>query len=122
MAQESLVGSRRRKRVTREERALQIWQVLIGAAHHRQTITYDMLNELIDMGGTIVLSKPLDLIMQYCRDHDLPPLTVLVVGKHTGVPGPGLTTVTDTDADRERVFGYPWYALPPLEKANFAPA
>ena len=105
--------------MTREERALQIWQVLIGAAHNRQTLTYEMLDRLIEMGGTIVLSNPLDLVAQHCQRNNLPPLTVLVVGKQSGEPGGGYPVEQSVSADRERVYGYPWYALPPRKTADF---
>jgi hypothetical protein len=101
--------------MTRSERALQIWQVLLGLAHNRQTITYEKLAELIDMGNIAVsLIQPLGSLMNYCKTNDLPPLTILVVQKHTGIPGQGLTTVEELNKDREAVFNYEWYKLKPL--------
>jgi hypothetical protein len=36
---------------SRPSRAVQVWQILIGAAHNRQTITYTMLSEIVGFGG-----------------------------------------------------------------------
>lgn len=102
--------------MTRPERALQIWQVLISLAHNRQTITYEKLTDLIGMGNVSVgLTQPLEIIMNYCKENNLPPLTILVVQKHSGQPGQGLTTIEELNADREKVFNYEWYKLKPLQ-------
>ncbi len=105
--------------VTTAEHALQFWQILIALAANRQTITYRLLAERTGMvtpaGQAMTLTVPrvLGRIMTYCATHDLPPLTVLVVNQETGKPGQGLSTTIDHDADRERVYGYPWYLLVP---------
>jgi len=77
-------------------RALQIYQVLIGLAWNRQTITYGELStqQMAGFGQGGILAGPLDCIMQWCDKHNLEPLTVLVVRDDTGVPGVGLTTVS----------------------------
>lgn len=102
--------------MTRPERALQIWQVLISLANNRQTITYEKLSDLIGMGNVAVsLTQPLELLMNYCKGNGLPPLTILVVQKHSGQPGQGLTTIEELNVDREKVFNYEWYKLKPLQ-------
>jgi putative restriction endonuclease len=96
--------------MTRPERATQIWQVLVGAARSRQTLTYSMVADLIGMGaGT--LSQSLDLIMRFCARNQLPPLTILVVNQDTGRPSSGLTTLEELNRDRERVFNHPWLRM-----------
>ena len=101
--------------MNRSERALQIWQVLLGLAYNRQTITYEKLAELIGMGNIAVgLTQPLIQLMNYCKENNLPPLTILVVQKHSGIPGQGLTTIEDLNKDREAVFNYEWYKLKPI--------
>lgn len=97
---------------SRPSRALQIWLILIGAAHNRQIITYGHLTKLFGMKMSVALTQPLGHIMYYCIQNNLPPLTVLVVNKETGRPGDGLLG-TDLDAAREKVFEYPWYDLVP---------
>lgn len=98
---------------TREHRALQVYQILIGCARNRQILTYDILAEMLGFGGAGVFSQTLGHIMFWCLDNDLPPLTVLVVNKGTGSPGPGLGEADDLNSTRERVFAYNWYNLLP---------
>jgi hypothetical protein len=73
-------------------RALQAWQILICAAHHRQTITYGMLSKIVGFKGTGVWADILGHIGEYCRQNRLPALTMLVVSQKTGKP-----SVTETD-------------------------
>lgn len=94
-------------------RALQVWQILIGKAHNRQTITYIDLANMIGYSDAKPLPNILNYIMKYCKQNDLPPLTALVVNKKTGAPGSGLTTLRDLNADREEIFNFDWYALIP---------
>jgi putative restriction endonuclease len=107
---------------TLPSRALQIWQILVGKAHNRQTMTYGQLADLLGFAGAGVLGNHLGVIMFYCEKHDLPPLTVLVVNQESGLPGLGLTSTTDLHADRERVFNYPWYDLYPPTPDEFKAA
>lgn len=76
--------------MTRSERASQIWAVLAWAARHRQSITYGQLGALIG-AHPAGLGQLLEPIQSYCLLHGLPPLTALVVGKETGLPGAGFT-------------------------------
>lgn len=102
----------------RPERALQIWQVLVGAAHNRQILTYEILARLIGMGaGT--LAQTLDIIMRYCQRRQLPPLTAIVVRKDTGLPGTGLTTPQELNREREAVYSHAWYRQVPPQLADF---
>jgi hypothetical protein len=104
--------------MTQHERATQVWQVLANCAHERRSITYELLGETIDMGGAGVFGSILGDIMYWCLQHDKPALTVLVVQKHSGVPGDGLTTIDgDINHEREHVFATPWLTfLPPTAK------
>jgi hypothetical protein len=106
---------------THPTRALQIWQILIGKAHARQTLTYGMLAHLLGFKGAGTLAHPLGHIMFYCRQHNLPPLTVLVVNQTTGVPGDGLLG-TNLHAQRELVFRYNWYSIVPPTPETFSAA
>src|SRR5690349_16166324 len=96
----------------RAQRAAQIWQLLVGAAQHRQVLTYEIVADLIGMGpdgkGAGTLAQTLGLIMEYCHAKGLPPLTVLVVNKISGQPGSGLRTIKEIHSDREKVFAYKW--------------
>jgi hypothetical protein len=95
------------------ERALQVWQILIGKAYNRQTITYIDLAKIIGYTDARPIPNILNHIMCFCDQNNLPPLTALVVNKGTGAPGEGLTTLKNPDSDRERVFNVNWYDLVP---------
>ncbi len=105
--------------MTGAERAQQTWQVLIGAAHNRQTLTYDILEDMTGMFSA-GFGPILDRIAAYCSRKGLPPLTVLVVGKNTGRPGTGYKSPTgDEAADRESVYAERWYRLSPPQVSDF---
>ena len=102
-------------------RAMQIWQVLIAAAHERKTLTYGELANIIGVGKTIATSKMLGPIMKYCKARRLPPLTCLVVQKISGLPGKGLVTVQDLPRQREEVYRTKWYQRPPVQVEDLEP-
>ena len=104
--------------MTRTQRAHQVWQVLICAAHHRQTLTYGQLAARIGLGGAGVLAQFLAVVMKYCDANGLPPLTCLVVNQETGLPGSGLTTLEDLPRDREAVHRHAWFAMAPIQTAD----
>ena len=91
------------------DRAAQAWAVLAWAARHRQTITYQQLGQVTGMftGG---LGRVLEPIQAYCVTHQLPPLTVLVVQKDTGLPGHGFTAAqaVQVASDQAKVFDFDW--------------
>ena len=53
-----------------------------------------------------MLSSFLELGMLYCERNGYPPPTVLAVYRDTGLPGDGLSTSKDPNADCERVFRF----------------
>lgn len=95
------------------ERAIQIYQILIGAAHNRQVLTYPIISKMIGVPQQ-GLAPHLGHLMHYCDREGLPPITVLVVQKDSGKPGVGFTTFEDLHRDRERVFAHNWYRMKPL--------
>lgn len=100
-------------------RALQAWQYLIAKASNRQTLRYGELSNLMEYGNSRPLTSILDNLLQYCRQHELPPITILVVNSN-GVPGAGFATASpDTFyRNQEAVFAYPWFRLvPPTPEA-----
>ena len=76
--------------MTRFQRAVQIWSLLVCAAKDRRTYTYGQLASEFGMGSAGVMAQFLGPIMYYCRKQQLPPLTVLVVNQDTGLPGSGV--------------------------------
>jgi alkylated DNA nucleotide flippase Atl1 len=110
--------------MTRHQRSLQIWMLLVVAAKERKSYTYGDIAKMLGMGGAGVLAQFLGPIMWYCDDQKpkLPPLTVLVVNQDTGLPGEGLTTLENVNEDRERVFAYDWFSIEPPETKQFEAA
>lgn len=98
---------------SRPTRAIQIFNMLVGMAHRRETITYGGLAERLGYRGAGVFAQTLGLIMAWCADNGLPPLTALVVGSRRGTPGKGLVTPVNLDEDREEVYGMDWYDIVP---------
>lgn len=87
--------------MTRFERASQIWAVLAWAAKSRQTLTYGQVAKLIG-APTAGLGQLLEPIQSYCLVHDLPPLTLLVVQRETGLPGSGFTGASAPEFARKQ--------------------
>lgn len=108
--------------MTRSERAMQIWPILVAAAHNRQTLTYGDLAQYLEFDGAGVFAQMLDRIMVYCDKKALPPLTCLVVNQGSGLPGSGLKTAEDLPRDREDVYSKNWYAMYPPQIADFEEA
>ena len=52
--------------MTRFQRALQIWSLLVCAARDRRTYTYGQLASALGMDGAEVMAQFLDPIMCYC--------------------------------------------------------
>lgn len=96
-----------------ENRALQVYLVLIGAAHNRQILTYKVLADKLGFKGAGVFNKILGHIMYWCQENDLPALTALVVNQETGMPGDGLLSVSDANSAREKVYQRNWYEIVP---------
>src|SRR4051812_11922919 len=98
--------------MTSAERGTQVWAVLTCAAKNRQILTYQLLGDLIGLQKH-TLTKPLDAVFAYCREQDLPPLTVLVVSTKTGRPAldSGLEDVPEEQ--REAVFKHEWFRRRP---------
>lgn len=106
----------------RSARAVQAWQILVGKAMSRQTVTYEGLSKLMygrEAAG--VLAGILGHIAFYCQDNNIPPLTTLVVGKGLGKPGYGiLIDPGRIDEERENVYQYDWWNIYPPSEADLA--
>nr|WP_016834607.1 hypothetical protein [Herbaspirillum lusitanum] len=107
------------KNMTREERAMQIWQILIAAAHDRRILTYKHLANHLGFEGAGTMAQMLDYVMRYCAREKLPPLSCLVVNQTTGLPGAGLTSVENLPKEREAVFSHNWYEMYPVQISDF---
>jgi hypothetical protein len=106
------------------DRAVQAWQILVGKAMNRQTVTYQDLSILMfekDAAG--VLAKILGNIAFFCIDHDLPALTTIVVSTTRGTPGDAIPIDPATiDREREEVYSRNWYDIYPPSAEEFAAA
>lgn len=105
---------------TLENRALQIWQILIGFAYSRKITTYGEIANILDYKGAGTMDRQLGHILHFCAQNKLPPLTVLVVNSDTGLPGDGFDSILDLHKERERVFDYKWFELVPPSPNDFS--
>jgi hypothetical protein len=104
---------------SQQARAVQAWQILVGAAMTRQTLTYKLLGKMMfQRKAEGVLNKALGHIAFYCIDNELPPLTSIVVGSKRGKPGEKIPIYrAKLDEDREKVYATDWYNIhPPTEQ------
>ncbi len=92
-------------------RAQQIWLILIAKAHNRQTVTYQMIADILEFGGSGTLGNMLYPIKDYCSQNELPPLSAIVVQKSSGETGSGAQEYNLKD--REAVFSFNWYDIVP---------
>jgi hypothetical protein len=99
------------------QRSAQIWPVLTLSAVNKQILTYDFLAKLIGVPPP-ALGQLLEPIQSYCLIEKLPPLTILVVSKKTGLPGSGFSAVSEIPKFQIRVFEYDWlkHGCPSPEK------
>lgn len=105
--------------MTKFQRSMQLWSLLVCAARERRTYTYGDAAKILSLGGAGVMGSFLGPIMFYCQQKKYPPLTVLVVNQDSGLPGEGLTTLQNVDVDREHVFRFDWFGIAPPESSDF---
>lgn len=89
-----------------------LWPVLVAAAKDRRKPIYKELAPLINT-NPLSVGNALEPIQAYCMDSKLPPLSSIVVGKTTGLPGGGFIAwdIDDIDTAFEKVFSHPWESL-----------
>ena len=92
------------------ERAAAAWSVLVFAAMHRQTLTYELLGNITGMHAA-GLGEVLEPIQSYCLLNELPPLSALVVSKSTGLPGTGFIAALDVPREFVRIFEHDWLTV-----------
>lgn len=91
----------------REQRAQQLWSVLVLAAKNRQILTYDLVGKACGVPAA-ALGDYLKPIQQYCIENRLPPLTSLVVSKQSGMPGSGFSSDGNVPLAQNEVFNWDW--------------
>jgi putative restriction endonuclease len=87
---------------------------------NRQTLTYEMLDKLMNFGAPVAMGPITDYIWCYCKINNLPPLTIIVVSKATGQPSSGMGNFTF--AQQEAVFSFDWYDIVPPTIEEFIAA
>jgi hypothetical protein len=107
--------------MTQNERAAQLWSILVLAARNQQILSYAMVEKLtgLDRRG---VGDCLGPVQAYCKRYDLPPLTSIVVKQETGLPGIGFTAATTADVlpAQGRVFVYDWLSRGAPSAEDFA--
>lgn len=73
-----------------ETSAFRAWNVLVSLAPLSRLITYEELAKQVGIHHRTSRFL-LELVQSYCKENDLPPLTILVVNKQTNEPGAGFT-------------------------------
>ncbi len=107
-------------KMTTYERALQIYQVLIAAAHNRQVLDYQIVGSMIGVPAR-GLGPHLEHVLHFCKAGRLPCMTAIVVQKRFGDPGDGFPSLKDLHRERERVFAHKWFRMKPVSLADLLP-
>lgn len=101
-------------RRNKHELARDAWPVLVEAAtEKKKEITYAQLANRLGYKGASVTQHALEEIQEYCRTHDLPSLTSIVVGTGGGGPSSGFTALQgDLRSTQRKVYEFVWERLP----------
>jgi len=89
-----------------------LWDALVRAAGDYRKPIYSELSPLIAT-NPLNVGRALGPIQEFCLDHDLPPLTAIVIGKISKKPGDGFIAWDIKDLDRawNDVFAFDWRQL-----------
>jgi len=92
--------------------ARRLWPRLVDVGRKRMTLTYEEAAPGIDT-NPLSVRFALGPIQDYCLDNRLPPLTAIVVGKNSGVPGTGFIAwdLDDLEVARDAIAAYNWSLL-----------
>jgi hypothetical protein len=85
----------------------QLWSLLVDTAHAQRVLTCAIVGQLTGVPKQAIgcFLKP---IQDYCRFHNLPPLTSLVVGEIDGAPNDGTTAAYDSFGAQTQVYLFDW--------------
>lgn len=93
--------------MTREQRAQQLWSILVLAARNRQVLTYEIIAQACGVPAPSI-GDFLRPIQQYCSENSMPPLTSIIVNKNSGLPGEGFIAAQDVPRAQIDVFAKNW--------------
>ena len=85
--------------MSRTQRAMQLWSVLVLAARNQQVLSYSMVEKLTGLPKW-TQADFLGVVAAYRIVNKLPPLTVLVVNEETGLPGGNFLVRRTFSADK----------------------
>ena len=93
--------------MTREERAQQLWSILVLAARNRQILTYEIVGQACGVPAPSI-GDFLRPIQQFCSENGLPPLTSIIVNKNSGIPGEGFIAAENVPLVQIQTFSKNW--------------
>ncbi|MCW3125291.1 MAG: endonuclease [Bacteroidetes bacterium] len=103
-----------------EQRAYSAWKILTEVSFQRGTITYGDLAKLLNIHPRPIRII-LGIIYDHCVNNNLPPLTILVLNKLTGLPGSGFTDYDPLNPQKvfDFVYDFNWRIIEnPFEYAR----
>lgn len=88
-----------------------VWRILVQAASNQKTVSYSEIAPAIN-SNPLSVRLALEPIQYYCIENKLPPLTSIVIGKNTSIPGKGFIgwDVDDLATAHAQVFNKNWAA------------
>lgn len=100
------------EKINQEQRAYIAWNVLTECARKNEPITYGELAKHIKIHHRAVRFV-LGVVQDFCMSTELPPLTIIVLNKETGLPGDGFIAYDIENAKDgiEKVYKFNWSKL-----------
>jgi putative restriction endonuclease len=109
-----------REKINQEQRAFSAWTILTKSAKNSEPITYGELARQLNLHHRAIRFI-LGVIQDYCMRNELPPLTIIVLNKNTGLPGDGFIAydIENSQDGMNKVYAYEWTKLTnPFEYAQ----
>lgn len=72
------------EKINQEQRAFSAWTILTRSANNSKPITYGELARQLNLHHRAIRFI-LGVIQDYCMKNELPPLTIIVLNKNTGL-------------------------------------
>jgi len=104
--------------MTTNDRLSQLWSLLVHSAQAQKVLTYAILEQLIGIPNQVIgcFMAP---IHDYCKFHNLPPLTALVVSEIDDPLSGKFTEAGDIFGERARVYSFDWSSQKPPSPEDF---
>ncbi len=113
-------NNKMKENVNQEQRAFLTWTILANCAQKNEPITYGELGRQLNVHHRPIRFI-LAIIQDFCMNNALPPLTILVLNKNTGMPGIGFIAydIENSQDGINKVYAFNWAALQnPFEYAK----